>query len=90
LPASRALLASLAPPAAEAQIFGFYALCGKSAAIRGPIVFDTISHAAAETSGFGIAAIGAFFRDRARAAARLRKSAERQLRGVISHPSPAA
>jgi UMF1 family MFS transporter len=59
--ASRALLALLAPPGAEAQMFGFYALCGKSAAIMGPLVFGTISHAAGGNQRLGILAVGAFF-----------------------------
>jgi UMF1 family MFS transporter len=59
--ASRALLARLAPPGAEAQMFGFYALCGKSAAIMGPLVFGTISHAAGGNQRLGIVAVGAFF-----------------------------
>jgi UMF1 family MFS transporter len=59
--ASRALLARLAPPGAEAQMFGFYALCGKSAAIMGPLVFGTISHAAGGNQRLGILAVGAFF-----------------------------
>jgi UMF1 family MFS transporter len=59
--ASRALLARLAPPGAEAQMFGFYALCGKSAAIMGPLVFGTISHSAGGNQRLGIVAVGAFF-----------------------------
>ncbi len=59
--ASRALLASLTPPGAEARMFGFYALCGKSAAIMGPLVFGTISYVAGGNQRLGILAIGAFF-----------------------------
>jgi MFS transporter, UMF1 family len=59
--ASRALLATLAPPGMEAEIFGFYSLCGKSAAIMGPLVFGSISHAAGGNQRLGILAIGAFF-----------------------------
>lgn len=45
--ASRTLLTTLIPRGREAELFGFYALCGKSAAIFvGPLVFGTISHAA--------------------------------------------
>jgi UMF1 family MFS transporter len=42
-------------------MFGFYALCGKSAAIMGPLVFGTISHAAGGNQRLGIVAVGAFF-----------------------------
>jgi MFS transporter, UMF1 family len=59
--ASRALLATLAPKGMEAEIFGFYALCGKSAAIMGPLVFGSISHAAGGNQRLGILAVGAFF-----------------------------
>src|SRR5262245_38507862 len=59
--ASRAFLASLAPPGMEAELFGFYSLCGKSAAVAGPIVFGSISHAAGGDQRAGILAVGAFF-----------------------------
>src|SRR4029453_13385646 len=45
----------------EAAIFGFYTLCGKSAAIMGPLVFGGISHAAGGNQRAGILAIGSFF-----------------------------
>ena len=59
--ASRALLSTLIPRGNEAQMFGFYALCGKSAAIIGPLVFGTVSHAAGGNQRLGILAVGAFF-----------------------------
>jgi UMF1 family MFS transporter len=59
--ASRTLLATLIPPGREAEMFGFYTLCGKSAAILGPLVFGGISHAAGGNQRLGILAIGAFF-----------------------------
>ena len=59
--ASRTLLTTLIPPGKEAQIFGFYTLCGKSAAIMGPLVFGGISHAAGGNQRLGILAIGRFF-----------------------------
>jgi UMF1 family MFS transporter len=37
--ASRAFMASLIPKGRESEMFGFYALCGKSSSIIGPIVF---------------------------------------------------
>lgn len=59
--ASRTLLTRLIPAGSEAQMFGFYTLCGKSAAILGPLVFGTISHAAGGNQRLGILAIGVFF-----------------------------
>jgi UMF1 family MFS transporter len=59
--ASRAFLASLAPSGMEAELFGFYSLCGKSAAVMGPLVFGGISHAAGGNQRAGILAVGAFF-----------------------------
>jgi UMF1 family MFS transporter len=59
--ASRAFLAGLAPRGMEAELFGFYSLCGKSAAVIGPLVFGGISHAAGGNQRAGILAIGSFF-----------------------------
>jgi UMF1 family MFS transporter len=59
--ASRAFLAGLCPEGMEAELFGFYSLCGKSAAIMGPLVFGGISHAAGGNQRAGILAIGTFF-----------------------------
>jgi UMF1 family MFS transporter len=59
--ASRALLTTLIRPGEEAEMFGFYALCGKSAAILGPIVFGLVSRAAGGNQRLGILAISAFF-----------------------------
>ena len=59
--ASRAFLAGLIPVGMEAEMFGFYSLCGKSAAVLGPLVFGGISHAAGGDQRAGILAVGAFF-----------------------------
>ena len=59
--ASRAFLAGLCPAGMEAELFGFYSLCGKSAAIMGPLVFGGISHAAGGNQRAGILAVGTFF-----------------------------
>lgn len=59
--ASRALLTSLIPRGSEAEMFGFYALCGKSAAILGPLVFGEVSRAAGGNQRLGVLAIGSFF-----------------------------
>jgi UMF1 family MFS transporter len=54
-------MATLIPRGMEAELFGFYTLCGKSAAIMGPLVFGGISHAAGGNQRAGILAIGVFF-----------------------------
>ncbi len=59
--ANRTFLTSLIPKGKEAAIFGFYTLCGKTAAVMGPLVFGGISHAAGGNQRAGILAIGAFF-----------------------------
>lgn len=41
--ASRALMASLIPDGKEAKLFGFYALCGKSSSVIGPILFGYVT-----------------------------------------------
>ncbi len=43
--ASRAFMAALIPKGKEAEMFGFYAFCGKSSSVIGPLVFGEISHA---------------------------------------------
>jgi len=59
--ASRTFLASLCPEGMEAELFGFYSLCGKSSAVIGPLVFGGISHAAGGDQRAGILAVGSFF-----------------------------
>jgi len=59
--ASRTFMATLIPRGMEAELFGFYTLCGKSGAIMGPLVFGGISHAAGGNQRAGILAIGVFF-----------------------------
>jgi len=41
--ASRAFLSSLIPPGKEAEVFGFYAFCGKSSSIVGPSLFGLVA-----------------------------------------------
>ncbi len=43
--ASRAFMSSLIPDGREAEMFGFYAFCGKSSSIVGPTLFGTVSRA---------------------------------------------
>jgi len=58
--ASRALMASLIPRGKESELFGFYALCGKSSAVLGPLVFGEVSHLAGNQRA-AVAAVGVFF-----------------------------
>ncbi len=41
--ASRAFLSSLIPDGKEARMFGFYALCGKSSSVLGPMLFGYVT-----------------------------------------------
>lgn len=41
--ASRAFMASLIPEGKEAEMFGFYAFCGKSSSFLGPLLFGAIA-----------------------------------------------
>jgi MFS transporter, UMF1 family len=41
--ASRTFMATLVPHGREGEFFGFYNLCGKSAAVLGPLVFGAVS-----------------------------------------------
>jgi UMF1 family MFS transporter len=43
--ASRAFMASLIPQGREGELFGFYSLCGKSAAVLGPLLFGMVTAA---------------------------------------------
>ena len=59
--ASRAFMASLVPKGQEAELFGFYSLCGKSAAIVGPQVFWIASWTTGGNQRAAVLAIGLFF-----------------------------
>jgi UMF1 family MFS transporter len=59
--ASRTFMVTLIPPGQEAEMFGFYALCGKTAAIFGPILFGLTSWATGGNQRIAILAIGLFF-----------------------------
>lgn len=59
--ASRSLMAALIPKGKEAEMFGFYAFCGKSSSILGPFVFGRISFALGGNQRMAVLAIGAFF-----------------------------
>ena len=59
--ASRALMASLIPRGQEAEMFGFYAFCGKSSAVLGPLVFGAVSYLLGGDQRAAVAAVGVFF-----------------------------
>lgn len=59
--ASRAFMASLIPKGHEAELFGFYALVGKSAAVFGPLIFGLASRLTGGNQRVAIVAVGLFF-----------------------------
>jgi len=59
--ASRAFVSRLAPKGKEGEVFGFYALCGKSSAILGPLLLGTVSHALGGNQRVALLSLGLFF-----------------------------
>jgi len=59
--ASRAFMATLVPAGREGEFFGFYNLCGKSAAVLGPLVFGVVSAATAGNQRLAILSVLAFY-----------------------------
>jgi len=59
--ASRSLMSSLIPEGKEAEMFGFYAFCGKASSILGPLVFGQISLMTGGNQRMAVLAITAFF-----------------------------
>jgi UMF1 family MFS transporter len=59
--ASRAFMASLIPRGQEAAMFGFYSLCGKTAAVAGPTLFGAVSRATGGNQRAAIVAVGLMF-----------------------------
>jgi UMF1 family MFS transporter len=51
----------LIPPGKEAELFGFYAFCGKSSSVIGPLVFGGVSYALGGNQRAAILAVGLFF-----------------------------
>lgn len=58
--ASRSLMAALIPRGKEAAMFGFYAFCGKSSSIMGPLVFGEVSAALGGNQRAAVLVVGAF------------------------------
>ena len=59
--ASRAFMAALIPKGKEAEMFGFYALCGKSSSVVGPLVFGYIAMASGGNQRLAVMAISVLF-----------------------------
>lgn len=59
--ASRAFMASLVPAGKEAEMFGFYAFCGKSSSVLGPLVFGGVSYAFGGNQRYAVASVAVFF-----------------------------
>jgi UMF1 family MFS transporter len=59
--AARAFMASLIPAGQEAELFGFYSLCGKTAAIMGPMIFGTASRLTGGNQRAALLAVGLMF-----------------------------
>ncbi len=59
--ASRAFMASLIPDGREAQMFGFYALCGRSSSVLGPLLFGMVVYSAGGNQRPGFLVLTAFF-----------------------------
>ncbi len=59
--ASRTFMASLIPKGQEASLFGFYSLCGKTAAVMGPVIFGTASLLTGGNQRVAILAVGLMF-----------------------------
>ena len=54
-------MSALIPEGKEAEMFGFYAFCGKSSSIIGPLVFGTISRVTGGNQRVAVVAIATFF-----------------------------
>ena len=59
--ASRSLMSSMIPRGREAELFGFYAFCGKSSSVLGPLVFGQVSYLSGGNQRLAVLCIGAFF-----------------------------
>lgn len=59
--ASRTFMATLIPKGQEAELFGFYALVGKTSAILGPMIFGVASRLTGGNQRISIVAVGFLF-----------------------------
>lgn len=59
--ASRAFMSSLIPDGRESEMFGFYALCGKSSSVIGPLIFGQIAFATGGNQKLAVMALSVLF-----------------------------
>jgi UMF1 family MFS transporter len=59
--ASRAYMSRLIPDGREAEMFGFYALCGKSSSVIGPLVFGYVAVASGGNQRLAVLSISVLF-----------------------------
>jgi MFS transporter, UMF1 family len=59
--AGRTFMATLTPAGREGEFFGFYNLCGKSAAVLGPLVFGAVSSATGGNQRLAILSVLFFY-----------------------------
>jgi UMF1 family MFS transporter len=59
--ASRAFMSTLVPAGREGEFFGFYNLCGKAAAVLGPLVFGIVSAATGGNQRLAILSVLLFY-----------------------------
>ncbi|MDJ0521770.1 MAG: MFS transporter [Planctomycetota bacterium] len=59
--ASRAFLARLIPAGRESEMFGFYALCGKTGSILGPLTFGVVTVLTGGNQRPAVLAVAAFY-----------------------------
>jgi len=58
---SRAFMSSLIPDGKESEMFGFYALCGKSSSVIGPLVFGQVALLSGGNQRLSVMAISVLF-----------------------------
>jgi UMF1 family MFS transporter len=58
---SRAYMSSLIPRGRESEMFGFYALCGRSSSVIGPMVFGQVAFLTGGNQRLAVAAITVLF-----------------------------
>ncbi len=59
--ASRAFMARLIPEGRESELFGFYALCGKTGSILGPVTFGVVTLLSDGNQRPAVLAVGLFY-----------------------------
>ena len=59
--ASRAFMSSLIPDGREAEMFGFYALCGKSSSVIGPFIFGYVAVVTGGNQRFAVLTVSVLF-----------------------------